>query len=1067
DGNIYKSTNGGQSWVSLGSCGGAGGGGIIKVIPANGWVIAGNSTGLWRSKDKGASWQKLQSWHVNSLDTIHTYPESVYVTNQYDIYKSTNGGDSWIKLNGAGLPSGRYLVYCRVSPANPNRMLVDTHGAEWWNLDNYYSHDGGNTWARVKIDMTNSFFKMGNRALYAAWHPTDANIAIGCGSADYMNKSFDGGKTFGMSSNGYTAIAATGYNNFASDNPNIYLSTTQDYGAAVTLDGGNTWKWLKPDGTSYGGYAYGGYAVDATTWIACMAPGWWKPTIIYVTHNGGASWVNTGVDPGGSKTGLSVPGKPNIIFIGNKKSTDKGYTWSSSGVDGVYTYNPQNKALVGLRSGQVVYSTNDGFSWTGVGSSVSGAKDVAVDWKNSCYYVAAEYAFWKINFNGSATNIIGSLPASQNNERKVQTVATDPVNPDIVYAGYYTGLYLANNTLVRSVDGGKTWESMVNNTAKFGSGGEMPSFVRVNPLTRYLHSMGGCFGLWKISPPDAVITPTVEQTPGNTATNTPVVTPTATPMPSAVAVECGQGIVIDGSISDAAWQDGMWMTNNRLITGTNPQNVTSKFKVRWDNTNLYVAVDVTDPSPNNDSGTAWYDDSSVEVYLDMNHNRSVTYGTDDFQFSMRYNDQVLREINGKTSGAAGAVGARAGGYVVEMRLPWALLGVMPVQGAVYGLDIGVNIDSNGGAREGVLMWNGTSSNWQNTAAFGDAVLGAACTAATATNTAVPPTATNTAVPPTATVTTPVPTNTPVLPTATPTTPVPTNTPVLPTATVTIPVAANLTIKVKSANTNDSTNSPNPHMQVVNSGTSAINLNNAEARYWFNCDCTGQSVQAVVDWAGKMPQGISIGSNVSVSVAATTLGGQTHYISVKFSGDIVLQPGEYVEFHLRFHKSDWSNMTQSNDWSYTNSQSWQSWTKATAYYSGSLVWGQEPASTALPAEISSVMTYPNPATSQTGAYLEYSIETNGSGVSTAGNNEMVYAIDPSSKVYLKIFSRAGRLIWQKELEGVYYLTTGTHKIKWDGRAAGGKELGAGMYILKAELKMKEGSSTALTSIIMMK
>ncbi|HDQ26534.1 MAG TPA: carbohydrate-binding protein, partial [bacterium] len=101
-----------------------------------------------------------------------------------------------------------------------------------------------------------------------------------------------------------------------------------------------------------------------------------------------------------------------------------------------------------------------------------------------------------------------------------------------------------------------------------------------------------------------------------------------------------------------------------------------------------------------------------------------------------------------------------------------------------------------------------------------------------TNTPITPTATvttpvptNTPITPTVTVTTPVPTNTPITPTATVTTPVPTNTPVLPTATPTIPLAANLTIKVKSANTNDSTNSPNPHMQVVNSGTSAINLNN--------------------------------------------------------------------------------------------------------------------------------------------------------------------------------------------------------------------------------------------------
>ncbi len=343
-----------------------------------------------------------------------------------------------------------------------------------------------------------------------------------------------------------------------------------------------------------------------------------------------------------------------------------------------------------------------------------------------------------------------------------------------------------------------------------------------------------------------------------------------------------------------------------------------------------------------------------------------------------------------------------------------------------------------------------------------------------TNTAVPPTSTpttpvptNTAVVPTSTPTTPVPTNTAVPPTSTPTTPVPTNTAVPPISTPTTPVTANFSISVKSGDINNSTNSPQPSIRIMNTGSSGLNLNSVEVRYWLNFDGTNQTVQSWLNWAGRLPQGSTISGNVQLSAVSANIGGQTHYVSIKFNGGIILQQNEYAEIQIRFNKSDWSAMTQSNDWSFTNSQSWQTWTKTTAYMNGSLVWGQEPASTTLPAEISSVMSYPNPATSDTGATLSYSISTTDGTITTAGFNDMVYALDPSSKVSLKIFSQSGRLLWQQELEGVYYLSTGAHTVKWDGKAAGGKVLAAGMYLLKVDLKMKEGTSTGFSSIIMMK
>jgi hypothetical protein len=281
------------------------------------------------------------------------------------------------------------------------------------------------------------------------------------------------------------------------------------------------------------------------------------------------------------------------------------------------------------------------------------------------------------------------------------------------------------------------------------------------------------------------------------------------------------------------------------------------------------------------------------------------------------------------------------------------------------------------------------------------------------------------------------------------------------------MATSLKFMLSSQNTNNVTNSPNPFIRVINTGASAVNLNNTEVRYWFNCDCTGQSIQAAIDYAGKMPQGTSLGTNAQISVVAAARGDQTNYISFKFTGNITLQPNEYVEVQARFHKSDWSNMTQSNDWSYSNSKSWLQYQHLTGYGSGSLIWGQEPVAASAPAvQVANVITYPNPATAATGATLQYTVNQVTTGI-TASGLEPVYVPDPATKVYLMIFSVSGRLIWEQMLEGASNVSTGEHSVKWDGRAAGGHELAAGTYTFKVLLKEPDGSSTGYSTIIMLK
>ncbi len=223
-----------------------------------------------------------------------------------------------------------------------------------------------------------------------------------------------------------------------------------------------------------------------------------------------------------------------------------------------------------------------------------------------------------------------------------------------------------------------------------------------------------------IYPPE---TPTPTNT-WNPLTPTHTYTPTftQTPIPGMVYAECISEIIIDGNLNDAAWQEGTWLNVTRVVEGTSPAPVSAKFKVRWDSQALYVGIDITDSALYNDSGTTWYQDDSVEVYLDMNNNHSTTYQADDFQFSLRYNDPALREQNNKLSTSSAAFAIRSGGWTAEFKLTWNDLGVTPSEGAIYGFDVGVNYDQNGGTREGVLMWNGTNNNWQNTSAFGDVVL---------------------------------------------------------------------------------------------------------------------------------------------------------------------------------------------------------------------------------------------------------------------------------------------------------------------------------------------------------
>jgi len=177
--------------------------------------------------------------------------------------------------------------------------------------------------------------------------------------------------------------------------------------------------------------------------------------------------------------------------------------------------------------------------------------------------------------------------------------------------------------------------------------------------------------------------------------------------------------------------------------------------------------------------------------------------------------------------------------------------------------------------------------------------------------------------------TPTPTNTP--------TPTPTTTP---TATPTPPPGVSIQLKYQDGTAGQSTtNTLRPDVQIVNTGTTSLNLSQITIQYWYTIDSSAPQTYAC-DYA-TLGCGNVTGTFVQVSPART---GTDYYLQIGYtSGAGSLAPGSNTgALQDRVNKTDWSNYNQGNDYSYNGSlTTFSPWTKVTVSYQGQLTWGTQP------------------------------------------------------------------------------------------------------------------------------
>ncbi len=141
---LYKTTNGGTSWITCVIPGGYGGqiGDLIMVDSLHGWVAmtayGGGSKALWRTSDAGLTWTETQLG--GSGTCVRITPSAMVVT---DIFSpghiSTDGGSTW---TGSFLSSTNGVEF-----ADPlHGVISDYRGQNW-----LHTSDGGLTWSNAAM----------------------------------------------------------------------------------------------------------------------------------------------------------------------------------------------------------------------------------------------------------------------------------------------------------------------------------------------------------------------------------------------------------------------------------------------------------------------------------------------------------------------------------------------------------------------------------------------------------------------------------------------------------------------------------------------------------------------------------------------------------------------------------------------------------------------------------------------------------------------------------------------------------------------------------------------------
>ncbi len=178
--------------------------------------------------------------------------------------------------------------------------------------------------------------------------------------------------------------------------------------------------------------------------------------------------------------------------------------------------------------------------------------------------------------------------------------------------------------------------------------------------------------------------------------------------------------VIDGTM-DEEYNQSNPLSVDKFIQGIEDEKnvfngATAQARVLWDESALYVYMEVNDPVLSEASDTVYMQDT-IEVFIDENNSKTTYYEPDDGQFRVSFKNKQSFGSTGSVEGFESVAQTTANGYAVELKIPYRTL--KPQDGTIIGFDLQVNDDQGSGARDSISKWNDpTNESWRSTAGFG-------------------------------------------------------------------------------------------------------------------------------------------------------------------------------------------------------------------------------------------------------------------------------------------------------------------------------------------------------------
>ncbi len=490
---IMKSTNGGAQWVPISETPSM----VTSLLihPQNNLILYASTSlnGVIKSTDSGVTWQENNTGiptgytyrNLDGLVMAASTPSLLYAKAWYRLYKSTNGGGSWVLVNSNFFDGNSVSIDGRVlttlyAPAGNARGVLR-------------SLDGGASWSAISAGLK-LVTSAGDKLDYTAFAGDPKNSATFYAGGDAGTggpyKTTDGGSSWRTINSGFPRADIRKI--LVDPSISNYLTAlTTTHGVWKSTNGGDSWNPVNSGlRRTIADLVFS--PISSAILYATADQGYWESNL-YRSKDGGKIWelAGQGLWIPTIRSLIAHPQDPNLIYAAGEsgvyKTTNAGNTWQPtvSGLTCGYAYckeaiaqisnmalAPSSPSTLYAAGGLLVWkSTNSGNSWS-LASTTSlpyEIREMVVDpLAPSVVYASTSNGLYKTIDGGGHWERQGSL-----GNQWISAIAIDPKRSAVLFAGTTT------QGICKSTDGGSSWVQTNNG---LGSGELSVSSIAIHPV---------------------------------------------------------------------------------------------------------------------------------------------------------------------------------------------------------------------------------------------------------------------------------------------------------------------------------------------------------------------------------------------------------------------------------------------------------------------------------------------------------------------------------------------------------------------------------------------------------